>query len=72
MSRVEFLKWWEFHRRNPIDPVSLYQKPAALIAHTVAHSGMNGSRATFDDYLQQLVPPNPDDEAWAIWRSFLS
>lgn len=70
MSRAEFLRWWEFHRRNPIDPVSLYQKPAALIAQTVSASV--GGKTTLAEYEAVLVPPNPDDEAWAVFRSFLS
>lgn len=69
---MEFLGWWEFHRRNPIDPISLHQKPAALIAYTVANASIGGNKNSFADYLAMLVPPNPDDEAWAIFQSFLS
>lgn len=72
MSRAEFIRWWEFHKRNPIDPVSLHQKPAALIAYTVASFSQQGTKHPMDDFLASLVPPNPDDEAWAVFRAFLN
>ena len=63
MSRREFLEWWEFHKRNPIDPVSLYQKPAAFIAYiTVAHS-QAGSKRSMQHFLDALVPRSYEDEA---------
>lgn len=63
MSRREFLQWWEFHRRNPIDPVSQHQKPAALIAYTAAACSPGGTKRTLDDFLQMLVPVSQADEA---------
>lgn len=63
MSRREFLQWWEFHRRNPIDPVSTYQKPAALIAYTTAACSPGGTKRTHEDFLEMLVRTPDADEA---------
>lgn len=71
MSRAEFMRWWQFHRRNPIDPVSLYQKPAALVAYTVAAYGGGKNPPSLQQYLDSLVPPTAEDEAQSIFDSFL-
>lgn len=65
MSRREFLSWFEFHKRNPIDPVSLHQRPAALVAHSVAVSAPNRGSQTprLQQFLETLVPTPPEDEA---------
>lgn len=72
MSRGEFIAWWEFHRRSPIDPVSLHMRPAALIAYTVAAHSQTGTKKSFHDYLETLCPVPDEDTAAAIFRSFLS
>lgn len=65
MSRREFLSWLEFHRRNPIDPVSLYQRPAAVVAYTVAANtpGERRQPPQLKNYLEALAPTPPEDEA---------
>ncbi|MGR4897527.1 hypothetical protein ACIPR8_20010 [Stenotrophomonas sp. LARHCG68] len=63
MSRRQFLEMWEFHKRNPIDPVSLHQKPAALVAYTIATHSPAGSKRPLDDFLNALVPVLEEDEA---------
>lgn len=71
MSRMEFLRWWEFQRRNPFDPVSLHQRPAALIAYTTAAYSTGGTKQTFRDYTDMLYPQPDEDEAMSIFESFL-
>lgn len=71
MSRMEFLRWWEFQRRNPFDPVSLYLRPAALIAYTQAAHSHLGTKQTFRDYCDMLYPQPDEDEAMSIFESFL-
>lgn len=63
MSRREFLSWWEFHKRNPIDPVSLHHKPAALIAFTTAAHSQGGTKRALKDFIEALAPTPDDDEA---------
>lgn len=63
MSRRAFLEMLEFHKRNPIDPVSLYHKPAALIAYTTAAHSQGGTKKRFADFLEALAPTPDDDEA---------
>lgn len=64
MSRREFLSWLEFHRRNPIDPVSLHQRPAALVAYSVAANAPGRERPPqLAAYLEALAPTPPEDEA---------
>jgi hypothetical protein len=72
MSRAEFVRWWEFHRRNPLDPVSLYLRPAAVIAYTSAAHSANGTKSTFQSYMDSLAPRPDEDEAWEIFNSFLA
>lgn len=71
MSRMEFLRWWEFQKRNPFDPVSLYLRPAALIAYTQASHSAGGTRQQFRDYCDMLFPQPEEDEAQSIFESFL-
>lgn len=71
ISRMEFLRWWEFHRRNPFDPVSLHLRPAALIAYTQASHGHVQTKLTFRDYCDMLFPQPEEDEAMSIFESFL-
>jgi len=59
MSRREFRSWWEFHKRNPIDPIGLHLKPAALIAAYASGS----SKVSVQKLLDTLVPKPDDDEA---------
>jgi hypothetical protein len=63
MSRREFLRWWEFHKRNPIDPVSQHQKPAAFIAYITAAHSHGGTKRGMQHFLDSLVPRSDDDEA---------
>ncbi|HGM6611850.1 TPA: hypothetical protein ACKQAH_000756 [Stenotrophomonas maltophilia] len=63
MSRREFLEWREFHKRNPIDPVSLYIKPAAFAAYITASHSQGGTKRSFQHYLDALVPRSDEDEA---------
>ncbi len=63
MSRREFLSWWEFHKRNPIDPVSLYQKPAAFTAYIAAAHSQAGCKQGMQHFLDALVPRSDEDEA---------
>lgn len=63
LSRREFLEWWEFHKRNPIDPVSLHIKPVAFAAYITASHSQGGTKHSFQDYLDALVPRSADDEA---------
>ncbi len=63
MSRREFLEWWEFHKRNPIDPVSLHIKPVAFAAYITATHSQGGTKRGFQEYLDALVPRSADDEA---------
>ncbi|MGO4717870.1 hypothetical protein AB4071_01900 [Stenotrophomonas sp. 2MCAF14_2] len=63
MSRREFLWWWEFHKRNPIDPVSIHQKPAAFIAYITAAHSQGGTKRGMQHFLDALVPRSDDDEA---------
>ena len=72
MSRVEFLEWWEFHRRSPLDDVSLHIKPIAMLAYTVAAHSPAGTKATLQSYMDSLCPVPDEDTAYAIFRSFLS
>lgn len=72
MTRRAFLTWWEFHRRNPIDPVSLHLRPAAVIAYTIAAHSPGGTKATLQSYMDSLCPVPDEDTADAIYRSFLS
>ncbi|MBN8791697.1 MAG: hypothetical protein J0I01_05655 [Stenotrophomonas nitritireducens] len=69
MSRRQFLEMWEFHKRNPIDPVSLYQKPAALVAYTVATHSQAGTKRQLSDFLDTLVPVLEEDDAQAWFDS---
>jgi hypothetical protein len=69
MSRREFLWWWEFHKRNPIDPVSLHQKPAALVAYMTAAHSHAGTKRTMADFLHMLVPVLEEDDAQAWFDS---
>ena len=63
MSRREYLWWWEFHKRNPIDPVSIHQKPAALIAYVTAAHSQGGTKRNMQHFLDTLVPRSDEDEA---------
>lgn len=63
MSRREYLAWWEFHKRNPIDPVSQHQKPAAFIAYITAAHSPSGSKRGMQHFLDALVPRSDEDEA---------
>ena len=63
MSRRQFLEMWEFHKRNPIDPISLHQKPAALVAYTAAAHSHAGTKRGLSDYLDALVPRLQEDDA---------
>jgi hypothetical protein len=63
MSRREYLGWWEFHKRNPIDPVSLHIKPAAFMAYITAAHSQAGSKRGMQHFLDTLVPRSDDDEA---------
>jgi len=63
MSRKEFLWWWEFNKRNPIDPVSIHQKPAALVAYITAVHSQGGTKHSMQQFLETLVPRSDDDEA---------
>ena len=63
MSRKEFLWWWEFNKRNPIDPVSIHQKPAALVAYITALHSQSGTKHSMQQFLETLVPRSDDDEA---------
>lgn len=72
MSRAEFLRWNEFRRRNPIDPVNLHLRPAAVIAYTIAAHSPGGTKQTFQSYMDSLCPVPDEDTADAIYRSFLS
>ncbi|CAN7389869.1 hypothetical protein LJR143_002181 [Pseudoxanthomonas sp. LjRoot143] len=71
MSRAEFRRWWQFHQRNPIDPIGMHIRPAALGAFYTAKYGMAKTSETFDDVFGLLVPPHPDDEAWSVFNAFL-
>lgn len=63
MSRREFLTWFEFHRRNPIDPVGKYQRPAAFLAFTVAAENPNRKQPPqYERFLEALVPVPDEDE----------
>jgi len=63
MSRREYLSWWEFHKRNPIDPVGLHIKPAAFAAFTAAAHSQAGTKRSMQAFLDVLVPKSDDDEA---------
>jgi len=63
MSRRAFLEWWEFHKRNPIDPVSLHIKPAAFAAFTTAAHSQAGTKRGMQDFMDVLVPRSDEDEA---------
>lgn len=64
MSRVEFLSWLEFHKRNPIDPVGMHHRPAALVARAVAASTPGAQQVPpLQQYLEVLAPTPPEDEA---------
>lgn len=63
MSRREFLQWWEFHKRNPIDPVSQFQRPAAFIAYVTAAQSPGGNKRSMQHYMDALVPRSDEDEA---------
>jgi len=63
MSRKEFLQWWEFHKRNPIDPVGLHIRPAAFAAFTFAAHSQGGTKRGMQDFIDVLVPRSDDDEA---------
>ena len=63
MSRREFLEWWEFHKRNPIDPVSLHIKPVAFAAYITASHSQGGTKRSFQHYLDALLPRSDEDEA---------
>lgn len=71
MSRAEFLRWAEYARHQPFDPVSLHLRPAALVAYTIAASSMGGTKHSMRDYLDSLAPPDEEAEAWSIFNSFL-
>lgn len=70
MSRAEFRRWWQFHLRNPIDPVGLHLRPGALAAYYSARHSMSGTRESFNDVMGYLVAPRPEDEAWDLFESF--
>jgi hypothetical protein len=63
MSRREFLHWWEFHKRNPIDPVSQHQKPAAFVAYITAATSQGGTKRCMQHFMDSLVPRSDEDEA---------
>jgi hypothetical protein len=69
ISRRQFLEMWEFHKRNPIDPVSLHHKPAALVAYTVAAHSHAGTKRQLADFLNALVPVLEEDDAQAWFDS---
>lgn len=69
MSRRQFLEMWEFHKRNPIDPQSLHQKPAALIAYTTAAVSAGGTKRNLQDFLEMLVPVLEEDDAQSWFDS---
>ncbi|WP_446542182.1 hypothetical protein [Stenotrophomonas sp. LARHCG68] len=43
--------------------MSLHQKPAALVAYTIATHSPAGSKRPLDDFLNALVPVLEEDEA---------
>jgi len=63
MTRREFLWWWEFHKRNPIDPVSLHVKPAAFMAYMTAAHSQGGTKRSMKHFLDSLLPRSDEDEA---------
>lgn len=63
MSRREVPELGEFHKRNPIDPVSLHIKPAAFAAYITASHSQGGTKRSFQEYLDTLVPRSEEDEA---------
>ncbi|WP_419403771.1 hypothetical protein [Stenotrophomonas rhizophila] len=63
MTRREFLWWWKFHQRNPLDPVSLHIKPAAFMAYITAAHSQSGTKHNMQHYLDSLVPRSDEDEA---------
>lgn len=71
MTRAEFRRWWQFHQRNPIDPIGMHIRPVALGAFYTAKYGFAKTSETFDDVFQLLVPTHPDDEAWDVFNAFL-
>ena len=66
MSRREFLSWWEFHKRNPLDPVSLQANPAALVAYTIAAHSPGGTRRTLADFRHDLVPVLEEEDRKSV------
>ncbi|WP_225562199.1 hypothetical protein [Pseudoxanthomonas sp. PXM04] len=71
MTRAEFRRWWQFHQRNPIDPIGLHIRPAALGAFYTAKYGWAKTSESFDDVFEALVPPHPDDVAQSVFDAFL-
>lgn len=63
MTRREFLWWWEFHQRNPLDPVSLHIKPAAFMAYIAAAHSQGGTKRSMQHFLDSLLPRSDEDEA---------
>jgi len=63
MTRREFLWWWEFHKRNPLDPVSLHIKPAAFMAYISAAHSQGGTKRSMKNFLDSLLPQSDEDEA---------
>lgn len=63
MSRREYLGWWEFHKRNPLDPVSLHIRPAAFTAYVTAAHSQGGTRRDMQHFLETLIPRSDEDEA---------
>lgn len=63
MTRREFLWWWEFHKRNPLDPVSQHIKPAAFMAYITAAHSQGGTKRSMQHFLDSLLPRSDEDEA---------
>ncbi len=73
MTRAEFLRWLEFHRRNPIDP-NAQLRALAMVAHTVA-SKDNKNPPELSRFVEFVIPPVEEDLIESDereWQAFIN